>query len=48
LKSIPISKISSDSEAFRVIAISSASQPKISAKPVRIVSDCGSRSCHIV
>ena len=38
LKSMPINRISSDSEALRVIAISSRSQPNSSARPVRIVS----------
>ena len=38
LKSMPMSRISSDSDALRVIAISSRSQPNISARPVRIVS----------
>jgi hypothetical protein len=33
LKSIPISRVSSDSEALRVIAISSRSQPNSSARP---------------
>ena len=35
-------------DALRVIAISSRSQPNSSARPVRMVSDCGSRICHIV